>query len=145
VARKLAQPRGNGEWVRVSWSAASLARPTAGRHHEPKRSGGPPDEPRCVSYRDAQAFRSASECYRAHKKRGVATPVGLASEAALHRSHRVVSSIGHLEVPIPLDMPLADNFPAAVDEEKFAEFVVFVFEIDGPIATSGSGGIGAPG
>jgi hypothetical protein len=98
-----------------------------------------------VSYRDARKHFDPRASYSAHKKRGVATPVGLASEAALHSSHRVVSSIGHLEVPIPLDMPLADNFPPAVDEEKFAEFVVFVFEIDGPIATSGSGGIGAPG
>ena len=56
-----------------------------------------------------------------------------------------VSSIAYLKVPIPLDMPLADNLPAAVDEVKFAEFVVLVFEINGPIATSGSGGIGAPG
>jgi hypothetical protein len=51
----------------------------------------------------------------------------------------------YLKVLIPLDMALADNFPVAVDEIKFAEFVVFVFEIDCPIAPSGSGGIGAPG
>jgi hypothetical protein len=104
VANKLAQPGGNGEWVRGSWSDASLARPM-------------------------QSALSA-ETLRRSPRPSAGSPYGLPT---------------HLEVPVPLDMPLADNFPAAVDEVKFAEFVVLVFEIDGPIATSGSGGIGAPG
>ena len=54
-------------------------------------------------------------------------------------------AIPYLKVPISLDMALADDFPAAVDEVEFAEFVVLIFEIDGPIATSGGRGIGAPG
>jgi hypothetical protein len=42
-------------------------------------------------------------------------------------------------------MPLADDFSVTVDEVEFAELVVLIFEIDGPIATSGGRGIGAPG
>jgi hypothetical protein len=73
-----------------------------------------------------------------HYKIGVATPVGPASEAALHESRLS-------EVPISFDMTLADDFSVAVDEVEFAEFVVLIFEIDCPIATSGGRGIGAPG
>jgi hypothetical protein len=76
-----------------------------------------------------------------------------------HRSHLLpgnqvyLSANGHvgkrcityLKVPISFDMALADDFPVAVDEVEFTEFVVLIFEIDGPIATSGGGGIGAPG
>ena len=65
-------------------------------------------------------------------------PIGLASEAALHQ-------LRLSEISVPLDMALADNLPAAVDEVEFPEFFVLVFEIDGPIAASGGGGISAPG
>ena len=75
---------------------------------------------------------------------------GLASEATLHgpgKRGSAPSIIGYwpLKVPVPLDMALADNFPVAVNEVELTEFVVFIFEIDGPIASSGGSRIGTPG
>jgi hypothetical protein len=72
------------------WSVASLARPTAvgtvGRMFRQVLARGVVD--------DAHAFLSASDVVT-HIKRGVATPVGLASEAALHGLAREAALHGH--------------------------------------------------
>jgi hypothetical protein len=65
------------------WSAASLARPTAvgtvGRTFRQLPAKGVVG----AAYHDAHSCLSASDVVT-HIKRGVATPIGLASEATLH-------------------------------------------------------------
>src|SRR5258707_15110319 len=56
-----------------------------------------------------------------------------------------ILAIGYSEIPVALDVALALDFAAAVDQVEFAEFVVFILQIDCPVAAPGSGGIGTPG
>src|SRR5258708_9549408 len=56
-----------------------------------------------------------------------------------------ILAIGYSEIPVALDVALAYDFAAAVDQVEFAEFVVFILQIDCPVAAPGSGGIGTPG
>jgi hypothetical protein len=84
------------------WSAASLARPTAigtvGRTFRQlpanRESGSGDSGVVGAAYHDAHSFLSASDVVT-HMKRGVATPVGLASEAALHGLYHHVVPTGH--------------------------------------------------
>jgi len=56
-----------------------------------------------------------------------------------------LSAIGYSEIPIVLDVALADDFPSAVNEIELAELFVLVFQVDCPIPASGGSGIGTPG
>src|SRR5258708_9410585 len=56
-----------------------------------------------------------------------------------------LSAIGYSEIPVALDVALTYDFAAAVDQVEFAEFVVFILQIDCPVAAPGSSGIGTPG
>ena len=66
-------------------------------------------------------------------------------EAAWPFGHSPVALPAILEVPIVLDVALADDFPAAVNQVELAELFVIVLQVDCPIPASGSSGIGTPG
>jgi hypothetical protein len=53
--------------------------------------------------------------------------------------------LGYSEIPIVLDVALADDFPSAVNEIELAELFVLVLQVDCPIPASGGSGIGTPG
>ena len=54
-------------------------------------------------------------------------------------------AIGYSEIPVVLDVALADDFPSAVNQVELAELIVLVFQVDCPVSASGSSGICTPG
>jgi hypothetical protein len=148
---RVAQARGNGEWAsgRVGVSEVSERPTTPERVHPAKAPterlktgadklgvekevlGAPSFSP----YRSSASYRPFAPSPVRPFAHSPIRPIALSPYRLLATS----------EIPIVLDVALADDFPSAVNQEELAEFIVLVLQVDCPIPASGGSGIGTPG